>query len=102
MAALSTRAANTVDRAAVTCLQIDLYTTCGQSGRAIAVGLDNLRHLGLDWSPHPTEDETRREYQRIWSQLGDRGIEELIDLPLMSNPASLATLDVLTKLVPPA
>ena len=29
-------------------------------------------------------------------------IEELIELPLMSDPASLATLDVLTKLVPPA
>ena len=31
-----------------------------------------------------------------------RTIEELIDLPLMSDPASLATVDVLSKLVPPA
>ena len=29
-------------------------------------------------------------------------IEELIELPLMSDPASLATLDVLTKVLPPA
>ena len=55
--------------------------------------------LGIDWSPHPTDEEVRREYERIWSQLGSRTIEELIDLPLMSDPASLATLDVLTKLV---
>ncbi len=81
---------------------MDLYTTLDQSGRAVAVGLDYLRHLGIDWSPHPTDEEVRREYERIWSQLGSRTIEELIDLPLMGDPASLATLDVLTKLVPPA
>jgi PAS domain S-box-containing protein len=102
LAALSTRAVNTVERAMVACLRVDLYTTLDQSSRAIAVGLDYLRHLGIDWSPHPTEEEARREYERIWSQLGGRPIESLIDLPLMSDPAPLATMDVLTKLGPPA
>ena len=102
LVALSTRAANTVERAAVACLRIDLYTALDQSSRAIAVGLDYLRHLGIDWSPHPTDEEARREYERIWSQLGSRTIESLIELPLMSDPASLATMDVLTKLGAPA
>src|SRR6202023_1463452 len=99
LAALSTRAANTVERATVACLRVDLYTTLDQSSRAIAIGLDYLRHLGIDWSPHPTEEEARREYERIWSQLGSRPIEALIELPLMSDPASLATLDVLPKII---
>jgi len=102
LAALSTRAANTVERATVACLRVDLYTTLDQSSRAVAVGLDYLRHLGIDWSPHPTEEDACHEYERIWSQLGSRTIEELIELPLMSDPASLATLDVLTKIGPPA
>jgi PAS domain S-box-containing protein len=102
LAALSTRAATTVERATVACLRVDLYTTLDQGSRAIAVGLDYLRHLGVDWSPHPTEEEARREYERIWSQLGGRPIESLIDLPLMSDPASLATLDVLAKIGVPA
>jgi PAS domain S-box-containing protein len=102
LAALSIRAANTVERATVACLRVDLYTTLDQSSRAIAVGLDYLRHLGIDWSPHPTDEEVRREYERIRLQLGTRAIEELIDLPLMSDRASLATLDLLTKVVPPA
>jgi PAS domain S-box-containing protein len=102
LAALATRAANTVERATVACLRVDLYTTLDQSSRAVAVGLDYLRYLGIDWSPHPTEEEARREYERIWSRLGSRTIEELIELPLMSDPASLATLDVLTKIGPPA
>jgi predicted ATPase/signal transduction histidine kinase len=102
LAALSSRAANTVERATVACLRADLYTALDQSSRAIAVGLDYLQHLGIDWSPHPTEEEARREYERIWSQLGGRTIESLVELPLMSDPASLATLDVLAKIVPPA
>jgi PAS domain S-box-containing protein len=100
--ALSARAVTTVEHASVTCLRADLYTTLDQGSRAIAVGLDYLRHLGIDWSPHPTEDEARREYERIWSQLGTRAIEKLIDLPLMSDPVSLATLDVLSKMATPA
>jgi PAS domain S-box-containing protein len=99
---LSSRAADTVELATVTCLRVDLYTTLDQSDRAVAVGLDYLRYLGIEWSPHPAEEEGRREYERIWSQLGSRAIEQLIELALMSDPASLATLDVLTKVLPPA
>jgi PAS domain S-box-containing protein len=102
LAALSSRAANTMERATVACLRADLYTTLDQGSRAISVGLDYLRHLGIDWSPHPTEEEARREYERVWSQLADRTIESLIELPLMSDPASLATLDVLAKIGVPA
>ena len=99
---LSTRAATTVERASVTCLLLDLYTTLGQSSRAVAVGLGYLRHLRVEWSPHPTDEEVRREYERFWKKLGSRTIEDLIELPLMTDPASLATMDVLTKIIPPA
>jgi len=102
LTALSVRAVTTLERASVTGLRADLYTTLDQGSRAVAVGLDYLRHLGMDWSPHPTEEEARREYDGIWSQLGSRSIEDLIELPLMTDPASLATLDVLTKLATPA
>ena len=95
---LSARATDTVEQATVACLRIDLYTTLDRIDRALAVGLDYLRHLGIDWSPHPTEAQARREYERVWSQLRSRAIETLIDLPLMTDRASLATLDVLSKL----
>src|SRR5215510_5232102 len=99
---LSSRAATTIDQATVACLRVDLYTTLDRSDRAIDVGLTYLRHLGVEWSPHPTEEDARREYERIWALLGSREIEELIDLPLMSDPISLATLDVLKNVVAPA
>src|SRR5260370_9013810 len=81
---------------------MDLSTTHEQSDRAVGVCLDYLRHLVIEWSPHPTEEEARHEYERIWTGLGTRSIEALIELPLMSDPASIATLDVLTKVLSPA
>ena len=99
---LSSRAANAIDQATVACLRVDLYTTLDRSDRAVDVCLAYLRHLGIDWSPHPPEEQARREYERTWSLLGSRAIEELVDLPLMSDALSLATQDVLTKVVPPA
>src|SRR5262249_20674071 len=35
--------------------------------------------------------------ERIWSLLGGRETEALVDLPKMSEPEALATMDVLTK-----
>ena len=102
LGALSSRAANTMERAAVACLFMDLYMTLGQTGHAVAIGLDYLGHLGICWQPHPTEEEARRDYGRIWSKLGNRAIEDFVNLPLMSDPASLATMDVLIKLGPAA
>lgn len=102
LAALAGRATNTVERATVACLHMDVHTTLGRNSDAVAVGLDYFRHLGIEWSAHPTEEEARRECDRMWSQLGERTIENLIELPLVNDAASLATFDVLIKLGAPA
>jgi len=99
---LSHRAADMPERALVACLQINLFTTLGQNSRAVAVGLDYLRHLGVTWQPHPTQDEARREYERIGELLEGRTIEDLLDLPLMNDPVSSGTLNVLVMMDPPA
>jgi PAS domain S-box-containing protein len=102
LAELSNHATTTVEQAIVACLRIDICTALNQSSRAVAVGIDYLRHVGIEWSPHPEEEEVRREYESIWSLLADRTIEDLIELPLMDDAASLATVDVLIKVFPPA
>jgi PAS domain S-box-containing protein len=102
MEMLRTRASGPVELAMATCVGIDVYMTLGQMDRAIAVCLDYLQHLAIDWPHHPTENQVKREYQRIWSQLGGREIEEVIDLPLMSDPTSIATMDVLIRVSAPA
>jgi PAS domain S-box-containing protein len=99
---LSRRAATVREHANATCLRVDLYMALDQASNAVAVGLDYLDHLGIVWSPHTAQEQARKEYERIWSQLGNRTIDELIDLPLMTDLESLATMDVLVKVMPAA
>ncbi len=83
---LAQRARSHHDTALVTRLRLTLYTTLDQSNRGVDLCLQYLRRGGTAWSPHPTRDEVQREYDRIWSLLGNRQIEELIDLPSMTDP----------------
>lgn len=99
---LSRRAQNLVDAAAVTCVRVDLYTTQNQSDRAINAGLEYLRRIGIEWSPHPAVPEIRQEYDRLWRELGSRSIEALIELPEVTEPRWRATMDVLARLIPAA
>jgi PAS domain S-box-containing protein len=99
---LSQRAGNTLDTASVACLRMTLYTTLDRSDRGIEVCLDFQRHRGVHWSPHPTDEEVRQEYEQTWHLLGNRSVEELVDLPLMDDPEIRATLNVLTEVVTPA
>ena len=102
LAALATCALGTVQRCAVAHRRVDLYLMLGAHERAVAVALECLRHVGIDWLTHPSEGDARSEYERIWSLLGNRTIEELVDLPRMQDPEALATLDVLISLQAPA
>jgi len=102
LTALARRATTTLERGQVACLQMDVYLLLDRSDGAVAVCLEYLRHVGIDWSAHPTDDEVRREYDHIGALLGDRAIETLIDLPLMDDAATLMTVNALSKLFPPA
>ena len=99
---LTERAANQIDRAAVTCLRAALYTTLVRFDRAVGACLEYLRQVGVEWSPHPTKDDVEQEFTEIWRQIGARAIEQLVDLPLMNDPECQATLDVLSVFATPA
>ena len=102
LSTLSRRAEDLADSAAVARLQTELYAAWDQNDLAVAAGLEYLRRAGVDWSPHPTNDEVRQEYERIWQRLGSRPIEALVDLPSMTDGACRAALDVLTAVEEPS
>jgi PAS domain S-box-containing protein len=99
---LAERAKTAREIALVTRLRLTLYTALGRSDRAVEVFVEFQRAQGKGWSPHPTDHEVSREYSRIWSLLGARQIEELVDLPAITNPDVLDLLDVFMEVVTPA
>jgi predicted ATPase len=99
---LAKRATNRHDFCIATRLRLTLYTTLDRSDLAAEVFLDWLRRDGTVWSKHPTRQDVLHEYERIWELLGQREIEELIDLPLITDPDVLDTLDVFTEIMTPS
>jgi predicted ATPase/transcriptional regulator with GAF, ATPase, and Fis domain len=99
---LSQRARIRHDFCIVTRLRLTLYTALDRSDRAVDVFLDWLGRDGTVWSNHPTRDDVMREYEGIWRLLGDRPIEDLINLPLITDNDVLDTLDVFTEIVTPS
>ena len=95
------RTKNRHDFCVVTRLRLTLYTASDQSNRGVDVFLDWLRQEGTVWSNHPTREDVMPEYERIWTLLGTRTIEELVDLPLATDTEFLDTLDVFSEIVTP-
>jgi len=99
---LAERAVSRHDYSVATRLRLTLYTNWDKSDRGLDVFLEWLRRDGTDWSRHPTREDAMREYTRIWTLLGSRQIEDLVELPLITDPEVLDTLDVYSEAVTPS
>jgi predicted ATPase len=68
---------------------------------AIAVGRDALRLLGIDLPSEPDKALIGKALQALAGQLQDKHIEQLVDLPVMTNPQTRAAMQLLGMLLPP-
>jgi PAS domain S-box-containing protein len=100
--ALSERALTIVEQGSVACMRMNVNLLLDRSDQAVAVCLSFLRHVGIEWSAHPSDEAARSEYEGIWSSLGNKTVEQIIDLPPMEDAVALATLHALTMLISPA
>lgn len=94
---LATHARSGHDTAIVTRLRLMLYGTLGRNDLGVDVCLQYLKRLGTEWSPHPNEQAVKEEYDRVLCRIGGREIEELLDLPLLTNQDALDTLEVMAE-----
>jgi predicted ATPase len=96
------RAASKLDQAAVFRLKVQLQTMKSENAQAVASALACLRLFGIDLPSHPTWEQVEAEYETVWRNLNGRSIENLIDLPLMSDPEVQAAMQMLAVLAGPA
>ena len=102
IAELLTRGASIIDKAAAYYLKIDLHVVRSENPQAIESAVGCLSLFGIEMPGHPAPEQVTREYERVWSALGGRSIESLIDLPPMTNPEMQAVMRVLSSLYAPA
>ncbi|HEY6834287.1 MAG TPA: PAS domain S-box protein, partial [Pseudolabrys sp.] len=99
---LLTRAASKIDKAAAYRLKINLHVIKSEIPKGVESALECLRLFGIDMPAHPTREQVDAEYEKVWTNLGERPIESLIDLPLMTDPEMQAAMGVLSALSSPA
>ncbi|MEH2195255.1 MAG: AAA family ATPase [Nostoc sp.] len=102
IAALVLQEAQTIlDKIKIYQIQIVAQTAQGKILEAIAVGRDALFQLGVELPTAPDEAKIAQALQTLASLQGDRGIEELVDLPVMSDGHTQAAMQLLGILFSP-
>ncbi len=102
IATLLQRGTSKVDLAAVYHLKVLLHVVKSENPQAVSSALTCLRLFGVDLPAHPSWEQVQAEYEAVWRNLDGRPIEDLIDLPLMTDPELLAAMRLLSVLCDPA
>ena len=102
IAELLQRAASKIDQAAAYLQKVLLHTVKSENQQAVDSALTCLRLFSIDISAHPPQEQVQAEYERVWRNLDGRLIENLIDLPQMTDPELQTATDMLSALLPPA
>jgi PAS domain S-box-containing protein len=102
MAAQVLQHAQTIlDKVKIYEIQISARTAQNKMLEAIAVGRNALLQLGVEFPTEPDEALISKALQTLRSQLQGRQIEELVDLPVMTNSQTQAAMQILGMLPGP-
>lgn len=93
---------SSVDRAAAYRLRVLLHVMRAENRLAIDSALECLRLFGIDLPEHPRDEQIQEEYAQVWRKLEGRTIESLLDLPVVTDPAAEAAMQVFAALSSPA
>jgi predicted ATPase/signal transduction histidine kinase len=92
-----------VDRAAAHLVTILLRMTQGKFQEASRMAVSACSSLfGIELPLHPTEDALREAAQRTLANLGERAIEDLLELPPMADPDVRTAVALLSAALPSA
>ncbi|SEU37463.1 trifunctional serine/threonine-protein kinase/ATP-binding protein/sensor histidine kinase [Stigmatella erecta] len=93
---------NPKDTAAGYCLKTDILIGMGDIQNALTCLLEGLALMGMPMSPHPTWQEVEAAHAEVEALIGERSIESLVELPLMTDPNKEAVMSLLGAMYAPA
>ncbi|OVE77172.1 hypothetical protein BVX99_03360 [bacterium F16] len=91
-----------IDLADVYCIAIRQHSIRAKYGEALDMGRTIVEKFGEHLpSAEQLDDETQTEIQRVTVNVGQRGVEDLLDLPMIDDVETKAMIRILTTLAPP-
>jgi diguanylate cyclase (GGDEF)-like protein len=99
---LLSQAATLLDRIKTYEIQIAARVAQNQLRSAIDLALSVLSQLGIEFPPQPTPADWKQGMAEVTANLAGKPIASAIDLPVMSDPNTQATLRILLSIDVPA
>ncbi|MEG4293214.1 AAA family ATPase [Microcoleus sp. C2C3] len=90
-----------LDKVKIYQISITAQTAQGKILEAIAVGRNALGQLGVELPTEPDETKISKVLQNLANQQSGKRIEELVDLPVMTDAKTQAAIQLLGTLFPP-
>ena len=81
-------------------MRIQAYNTQHQPTEAIATAQQFLQQLGVTFPQKPTQDYIKEAVSEICLLVGDREIENLVDLPIMQDREKIAIVEIANSIMP--
>jgi predicted ATPase/serine phosphatase RsbU (regulator of sigma subunit)/tRNA A-37 threonylcarbamoyl transferase component Bud32 len=92
------RQAKTVlDKVKVYEIQMQAYTAQNQLLKVVETMLAVVKLLGVEFPEQPNDSDIQQALEETLSLLGDKPIEDLIELPQMTDPEKLAVMRILSS-----
>ena len=91
-----------LDKVNVYRLKIQAYFAANKPTESITIAQQILQELGVNFPLTPTENDIQQATKDIKQLIGDREIEDLVNLPLMTDEEKIATVEIINSVIPSA
>ncbi|MBP0049871.1 diguanylate cyclase [Marinobacterium sp. AK62] len=87
-----------LERADILAIRTRQNATLGRMRESIQAAIEGLALLGVDFTDTPSLDDIARERQRVDQYLAGRDIADLVDAPIIDDPATLTAMRLLMEI----
>jgi predicted ATPase/signal transduction histidine kinase len=82
-------------------IRIQAYTSQNKLVQAISIGREILEQFGVNFPQKPTQEDIQKGLKETAALIGDRTIEELANLPSITDVNKLAIMRIASSMIPP-
>ena len=102
IAQVMSHAKKLVEKVDVYRIKIQANVSQNQLSQAIGIGQEFLHNLGVNYPENPTENDIHQVITEVMELIGDRDIDDLVNLPLMTDLEKIAILQIANSMIPVA
>ena len=81
-------------------VQLQGYAAQGRNEEEIQTALNVLQTLGIELPSQPTPQDIQHKLQQVTTSLSEKPIENLVNLDKMTDPKGLASMQILSAIIP--